>query len=82
MHDPFTIYAAYRNYMRPKFWGTHRSDPECARKSPSMEIGITQKILSFSEFFYERVKLTPKKHQYLTLSRIFKINIVGRTIFV
>ena len=55
MQDSFNLYAAYRNYMRPKFWGTHRSDPMSSKKSPAMELGITEKILSFAEFFSERV---------------------------
>ena len=55
MLDSFTLYAAYRNYLRPKFWGTHRSDPESSEKSPAMALGITKKILSFDEFFGERV---------------------------
>lgn len=55
MLDSFTLYSTYRNYMRPKFWGTHRSDPESAKKSPAMELGITKKILSFDEFFRDRV---------------------------
>jgi len=55
MLDSFTLNAVYRNYMRPKFWGTHRSDPECSKKSPGMELAITKKILSFDDFFAERV---------------------------
>jgi hypothetical protein len=55
MMESFVLYAAYRNYMRPKFWGTHRSDPLCATRSPAMELGITEKILTFDEFFSERI---------------------------
>ncbi len=55
MQDAFCLYIIYRNYMRPKFWGTHRSDPLSAVKSPAMELGITKKILSFKEFFRDRV---------------------------
>ena len=57
MQESFTLYMAYRNYMRPKFWGTHRSDPASSKKSPAMELGITNKILSFKEFF--QTKVTP-----------------------
>jgi hypothetical protein len=63
MQDSFTLYAAYRNYMRPKFWGTHRSDPECTKKSPAMELGMVDKILSFTDFFSERAR---KGHVKLT----------------
>lgn len=55
MQDSFLLYAISRNFLRPKFWGTHRSDPECSKKSPAMELGLTEKILKFNEFFSERV---------------------------
>jgi hypothetical protein len=55
MQDDFLLYSVYRNYMRPKFWGTHRSDPECSKRSPAMELKITEEILSFEEFFSKRV---------------------------
>jgi hypothetical protein len=58
MQDSFTLYAAYRNYLRPKFWGTHRSDPKCSVTSPAMELGLTDRILDFSEFFSGRVMTT------------------------
>lgn len=51
MQESFLLYVIFRNYMRPKFWGTHRSDPETSKKSPAMYAGITNKILSFDEFF-------------------------------
>lgn len=55
MQDSFTLYAAFRNYMRPKFWTAHRSDPKCADTSPAMALGLVKKILAFDEFFGERV---------------------------
>ena len=55
MMDSFRLYTVFRNYMRPKFWGTHRSDPACSERSPAMELGITDRILSFDEFFSDRV---------------------------
>lgn len=55
MMENFSLYACYRNYMRPKFWGTHRSDPLNSKRSPAMELNLTKKILSFNEFFDERV---------------------------
>lgn len=59
MQESYALYMAYRNYMRPKFWGTHRSDPLSAKKSPAMELGIERKILKFEDFFSYRV---PKTH--------------------
>ena len=44
MQDDFLLYAVHRNYMRPKFWGTHRSDPLSSKRSPAMELGILDKI--------------------------------------
>ena len=38
MQESFLLYSVYRNYMRPMYWGTHRSDPECARVSPAMRL--------------------------------------------
>jgi transposase-like protein len=55
MQDDYLLHAIYRNYLRPKFWGTHRSDPECSIKSPAMELGLTERILSFGEFFSDRI---------------------------
>ena len=58
MLESFVLYAIHRNYMRPKFWGTHRSDPESSKRSPGMEVGVTKKIESFWEFFREWVPPT------------------------
>ena len=58
MMDSFILYTTHRNYRRPKFWGTHRSDPLSAKKSPAMEVGVETKILSFNEFYKERVMPT------------------------
>ena len=51
MQESFVLYMIHRNYMRPKFWGTHRSDPYCTKRSPGMELGIAKKIETFKEFF-------------------------------
>ncbi len=56
--EQFVLHALYRNYMRPKFWGTHRSDPRSSVTSPAMEIGIADKILGFKEFFATPVART------------------------
>ncbi len=61
MQDSFNLYATYRNYMRPKFWGTHRSDPKCSITSPAMELGIADRIYTFKEFFRDRVLPTQVK---------------------
>ena len=55
MQDCYLLYMGFRNYMRPKFYGTHRSDPESSRKSPAMELGLTERILKFGDFFSNRV---------------------------
>ncbi len=51
MQESFLLYMIHRNYMRPKFWGTHRSDPECSKRSPGMEVEVTDRIETFKEFF-------------------------------
>lgn len=51
MQESFTLYVLYRNYMRPKFYQKHRSDPECTKKSPAMELKLTDRVLSFKEMF-------------------------------
>jgi len=61
MQDSFLLYAVERNYMRAKFYGTHRCDPESAKKSPAMELGIMKKILRFEDFFRDRVLPTQVK---------------------
>lgn len=58
MQESFVLYTLQRNYMRPKFWGTHRSDPGCSKRSPAMELGIADKIETFKDFFYEWVPRT------------------------
>lgn len=55
MQESFVLYVLFRNYMRPKFYGTHRSDPECSKKSPAMELKLLDRILSFKEMFSQRV---------------------------
>jgi len=73
MQESFVLYLLFRNYMRPKFYGSHRSDPECAKKSPAMDLKITDKILSFKEMFSQRVLPTQTRlHEewYLLYHRI------------
>jgi len=61
MMESYVLYMIGRNYLRPKFWGTHRSDPMSSKKSPAMELGLQETILSFKEFFSERVLLSHTK---------------------
>ncbi len=73
MQEAFIAHMLYRNYMRPKFWGTHRSDPLSSKKSPAMELGLFSKILSFKEFFKERVlptQISVQEDWLLFLQRI------------
>ena len=55
MVDQCILFMAFKNYMRSKFYKKHKRDPETLKKSPAMEVGVTSKILSFKEFFDERV---------------------------
>ncbi|NUM89134.1 MAG: hypothetical protein HUU37_08020 [Bdellovibrionales bacterium] len=58
MQESFVLYMIHRNYMRPKFWGTHRSDPECSKRSPAMEVGVAVEIETFRKFFRQWVPST------------------------
>jgi len=58
MLESFVLYTTFRNFMRPKFWGTHRSDPKCSVTSPAMELGLANKILTFEDFFKTKTAVT------------------------
>jgi hypothetical protein len=55
MMERFVIFAGYKNYMRPRFWKKQKLDKEAHRESPAMKLGLTKKILSFSELYQERI---------------------------
>lgn len=55
MQEKFALQMIYKNYMRPMFWKKHRRDPETLINSPAMKLGIEKKILSFHEFFKQRI---------------------------
>jgi len=57
MLEAFTLLATYKNYLRPKFLKRHKTDSTAKLRSPAMEVGVAQKILSFREFFQNRVTL-------------------------
>lgn len=78
MQETFVAHLLYRNYMRPKFWGTHRSDPESSKRSPAMEIGLVAKILSFKDFFKERVLATQVPLHQDALQFILRVDPLSR----
>lgn len=55
MQESYVPYMTYRNYRRPRFWQPQKLDPTCHLRSPAMDVGITNKILEFDEFFGQRV---------------------------
>ncbi|RYZ97713.1 MAG: hypothetical protein EOP11_21670 [Proteobacteria bacterium] len=61
MLESFVLYMTQRNYMRPKFWKSHRADPLSSKRSPAMELGLTKKIEKFDDFFAEKIPLTHVK---------------------
>lgn len=58
MQEAFSLYAIHRNYMRPKFYKKHKTDPFAHTHSPAMILGLTNKILSFEDFFSLRIMPT------------------------
>lgn len=58
MLETFALHSIFRNYMRPKFWKAHRSDPLSNKISPAMQLGIVNRIMSFQDFFSQRVPFT------------------------
>ena len=55
MIDKYVLFMGYRNFMRPRFIKEHKTDPEAHLESAAMKIGLTRKILSFKEFFSEKI---------------------------
>jgi len=55
MLESFAIFAAHKNYMRPRFLKRHARDERAHLESPAMRLGFTNRILSFREFFQGRI---------------------------
>src|SRR5690606_25930931 len=51
MMDKYLLYICYKNYMKPQFVKAHRNDPDTLTKSPAMRLAITDRLLSFGDFF-------------------------------
>jgi hypothetical protein len=61
MLEKFTLNMIFRNYMRPKFWNKHKRDPLAHTHSPAMLLGISDRIMTFKEFFDLRIAPTQVK---------------------
>lgn len=58
MIEKFVLQMCFKNYMRSVFYKKHKRDPETLTTSPAMRVGLTTKILSFEEYFKEKVTIT------------------------
>jgi hypothetical protein len=58
MQEAFMRLVAFKNYMRGTFLKPHKNNPYIDKISPAMSVGLTKHILSFREFFKERVTRT------------------------
>ncbi len=59
--DRIILFSANRNFMRPKFVRGSKDDPFRHKRSPAMEIGVTNSILTFNQFFDRRRMSTQVK---------------------
>ena len=57
MVEKFTLFMAFKNYMRPYFYKKQVRDPHAHEHSPAQRAGVEKRILSFREFFKERTTL-------------------------
>lgn len=57
MAETFILLATHKNYLRPRFFRKHRRDPRAHVESPAMALGLREKILSFREFYRNRISL-------------------------
>lgn len=59
MFHKYVLYICYKNYMKPQFVKKHESNKKAHTDSPAMHLGLTTKLLKFSEFFGQRI-VAPK----------------------
>lgn len=52
--DKIQLMKVRKNFMRPKFARSSKSDTEADKSSPAMYVGLVDKILSFEEVFPQR----------------------------
>lgn len=55
MMESFIFLAVDKNYCRPKFSKRQKIDKNANRESPAMHLGLTTKILNFTDFFKTRI---------------------------
>jgi hypothetical protein len=55
MVEKFTLFMIFKNFMRSIFYKKHVTDERVDKESPAQRLGLTQRILSFNEFFSQRV---------------------------
>lgn len=55
MLEDFVLFAAEKNYMRPRFLRPHVRDERAHLESPAMRLGLVNRVLRFHEFFEVRI---------------------------
>jgi transposase-like protein len=55
MMESFILFAGRKNYRRPRFLNPHQRDPRAHLESPAMKLGLEKKIVSFNEFYSQRI---------------------------
>ena len=55
MIEKFTLFMVFKNFLRPIFYKRHKSDPLVHKESPAQRAGIVNRLMTFKEFFKERV---------------------------
>lgn len=58
MIESFVLLMVRKNFMRPIFYKKHVQDPTAHLESPAMRLRLTSRILSFHEFFGQRIQRT------------------------
>jgi hypothetical protein len=54
----FVLFLIYKNYFRTQFVKKHKRKPKAHVQSPAMAVGLTDHLLSFYEFFDQRITPT------------------------
>lgn len=54
MCQKYALFLVHKNYMIPQFTKKHVRRPDAHRRSPAQDLGITERLLDFSDVFHRR----------------------------
>jgi hypothetical protein len=63
MVQKYALFCIWKNYMRPQFTKAHKEDPGSNLITPAQSAGITQRKLTFGDFFQSRITDSKMKTQ-------------------